>query len=86
MASEYDRIPAHMMAAMQDYVQTGYVSSDFLQAVIDNDLKAAVNTADDYNIHIIHIYVRWFYNRAPALCWGGPVMRKVWVGLRNMKP
>ena len=70
---------------MEAYVRTGSVSSDFLKAVILNDLKAAVNTADDFNVHIIHIYVRWFYNRSPALCWGSKVNYDAWCAKRGMR-
>jgi hypothetical protein len=67
-----------MMAEMVDYVNTGRVSSDFLRAVIDNDLKQAVAHADAGNMQLLHLYVMWFYNRAPAVCWGSPENRKAW--------
>ena len=78
--SQYDPIPYHMMEAMQHYVRTGDVSSDFLKAVIDNDLKQAVSHADDHNRQILWLYVTWFYNRAPMICWGNPENRKAWKG------
>jgi hypothetical protein len=67
-----------MMAQMTEYVTTGVVYSDFLTAVIDNDLKQAVTSADAGNMQLLHIYVIWFYNRAPAMCWGSPEKRKAW--------
>lgn len=81
MSSQYDIIPPHMMHAMQEYVRTGYVYSDFLRAIIDNDLKAAVSHADASNQIIIYLYVLWFYNRAPALCWGSPLNRTAWADI-----
>lgn len=78
--SQYDAIPPHMMGAMKHYVATGEVSSDFLTAVIDNDLKKAVSHADDHNKTIIYLYVMWFYNRAPMPCWGSPMNRFMWKG------
>jgi len=78
--SQYDQIPPRMLGAMIHYVATGEVSSAFLTAVIDNDLKKAVSYADDYNLPIIHLYVRWFYNRAPMQCWGSEEARKNWRG------
>jgi hypothetical protein len=79
--SQYDVIPSHMMQAMHHYVATGEVSSDFLRAVIDNNLKEAVMYADSSNVRILHIYVMWFYNRAPMNCWGSPDKRNTWPGL-----
>lgn len=81
MSSQYDLIPSHMMGAMQVYVDTGTVSSDFLKAVIENDLRAAVSYADDYNRGILWLYVMWFHNRAPALCWGSPLNRTAWADI-----
>lgn len=79
--SQYDPIPPHMMAAMKHYVATGQVSSDFLIAVIDNDLKKAVSHADDHNREILYLYVMWFYNRAPTVCWGSRENRLNWTGV-----
>lgn len=78
--SQYDAIPPHMMAAMERYVRSGEVSSDFLIAVIENNLRAAVSHADDHNRHILWIYVTWFYNRAPMACWGSEERRLAWKG------
>ena len=78
--SQYEVIPSHMMDAMKRYVATGDVSSNFLIAVIENDLKGAVSHADDYNREIIYIYVMWFYNRAPMKCWGSVQNRLEWKG------
>lgn len=78
--SQYDPIPPHMIQAMRHYVDTGEVSSDFLIAIIENNLKGAVSHADDHNKHIIYLYVMWFYNRAPMICWGSPAHRVNWRG------
>ncbi len=85
MSSQYDLIPSHMISAMQVYVDTGTVSSDFLKAVIENDLKAAVSHADDYNRTILWLYVMWFYNCAPALCWGSKLNYDAWCAKRGMR-
>ena len=77
--SQYDPIPSHMLAAMQQYVATGEVSSHFLIAVIENDLRMAVAHADDRNRTIIYLYSMWFYNRAPMQCWGSPEKRAEWI-------
>lgn len=83
MTSQYDPIPPHMMREMEEYVRTGRVYSDFLRAIIENDLKGAVSHADESNQHIIYLYVLWFFNRAPALCWGSPLNRTAWEGMKR---
>jgi hypothetical protein len=58
-----------------DHVRPG----QFLMAVICNDLRGAVNYADDENLPLIKLYVQWFYNRAPSQCSGSPSRLVEWV-------
>ena len=77
--SQYDAIPAHMMSGIQRYVSHGAPPGDFLTAIICNDLKKAVEHADDTNMTLIHLYVKYFYNRTPAPCWGSRDKMDAWV-------
>jgi len=93
---EYAVIPAHMQETIRRYVidrqpsypggitgnppQLHYV--DFLTAVICNDLRNAVGHADADNLPLIPLYVRWFYNRAPAGCHGSIAAFEAWVVVR----
>lgn len=81
MSPEYAVIPSHMMEAMNHYVRTGEVSSDFLKAVITNNLKNAIAHADDHSVAILRNYVRWFYNVAPMTSWGSPEKMADWKGI-----
>jgi hypothetical protein len=65
-------IPAYMLNSLKIYVEHGQIPGSFLQAVICNDLRAAVERADANNITILPAYVSWLYNEAPAQCWGSP--------------
>lgn len=67
---DYARIPARMQDAIRRYVVQGLIPGHFLQGVISNDLRMAVNHADDENLPMIKLYVQWFYNHAPAGCNG----------------
>lgn len=75
----YEEIPEHMREAMLAYVQTGRLTGDFLRAVVSNDLRRAVGHTDAQNLPLIPLYVRWFYNRAPAFCHGSPEAVMAWV-------
>ena len=66
----YGQIPPHMQEAIKRYVIERKAPGDFLRAVITNDLRNAVGRADDTNLPLLPIYVRWFYNRAPISCYG----------------
>ena len=71
-------IPTRMMPGIERYITSGIKPGDFLTAVIDNDLREACGRADDENLRNLPAYVYYFYNEAPALCWGSPERRKAW--------
>jgi hypothetical protein len=72
-------IPEHMLDAVAGYVDDHYPVGSFLQAVISNDLFRAVSKADDLNRDRLVNYVAFFYNYAPASCWGSPEAYASWV-------
>jgi len=63
-------IPSHMHGGIVRYYENGIPPGHFLSAVIDNDLKEAINRADDVNVNCLKAYVMWFYNQAPSGSWG----------------
>lgn len=79
----YDRIPVHMQEAIRRYVVQGLAPGHFLQGVIINDLRMAVNHADQENLPLIKLYVQWFYNRAPAPCHGSMENMLNWISERQ---
>ena len=76
-AQEYG-IPERMIPGMMRWVKLGSVPGDFLCAVIKNNLRDAIHTADDENLLLLEAYVKWFYNWAPYDCWGSTKMFKKW--------
>lgn len=75
---EYAQIPPHMQDSIRRYVVQGILPGHFLQGVITNDLRMAVNHADDTNLPLIRRYVQWFYNHAPANCHGSQQTMLQW--------
>ncbi len=73
------RIPRRMMDGIRRYVDQGIPPGDFLQAVICNDLVAAVSRADDENIRNLPAFVGYFYNEVPGPCWGSPQKMEAWI-------
>lgn len=73
------QIPSYMMEGLTDYVKRGVPPGGFLTAVICNDLKEAVGRADEDNFHNIQAYVGYFYNVAPAECWGSAERMNKWI-------
>lgn len=73
------RIREDMVDAIQGYIRHGWHPGDFLSAVIGNDLKEAVTRADDDNLRNLPAFVAYFYNEAPAACWGSPEKQREWL-------
>lgn len=84
----YAAIPARMQNAIRRYILEGIIPGSFLQAVICNNLRDAVNAADDENLPLLRRYVQWFYNIAPANCHGSKEKMLAWIefGGMNEKP
>lgn len=70
-----------MLLSMERYVEEGHPVGGFLQAVIRNDLKGAVEQADYENSHNLPAFLAWFFNEAPAMCWGRPESYEAWVAM-----
>lgn len=79
---EYEKIPERMQDALKRYVHERIQPGQFLTAVLRNDLKEAVGRADDENLPLLPLYVRWLYNVAPGCCWGSPENVKEWLAER----
>lgn len=72
-------IPDYTLRSITAYVQEGIPPSDFLEAVLTNNLKVTFMLADDSNrpaIQEIVAYCRW---QIPAVCWGSPENVAAWV-------
>lgn len=76
---QYSLIPEHMQAALKRYVVDRIRPGSFLSAVISNDLFNTFRSADEVNVKLVPLYVRWFVNIAPAACWGNPDRLTAWV-------
>ena len=72
-------VPEYMRDGLEYYIQLGLNPGDFLTAVIINDLKGAVQAADEINIGNIPAYVNYLYNHAPVGCWGSVQHYEAWV-------
>ena len=72
-------IPSYMMPGLQRYIEEHIAPGDFLKAVICNDLKKAVELADDENLANLAAYVGFLYNETPGPCWGSPEKYKKWL-------
>jgi hypothetical protein len=72
------QISPFMLEKVKGYVDRGNPVGGFLRAVICNDLKEAVGSADAENLANLPAFVSYFYNEAPAVCWGSEDMMNAW--------
>jgi len=78
-------IPERMMGGLKRFIDSGDIPCGFLCAVLENDLKDAVNRADDANLAILPAYSFFLYNDAPADCYGSPAKVAAWAKLGGLK-
>jgi len=64
---------------IDNYIENGIPTGDFLRAVINNDLREACGRADDHNMWIIPVIVAYLYNECPAGCWGRSDSWERWI-------
>ena len=72
-----------MVGPVKLYILKGFPPGSFLTAVLCNDLREAFACADDENAAAMRDWVRFFYNCAPAGCWGSPDRFQAWMAARR---
>lgn len=72
-----------MFYSLRGYVEHHVPVGSFLTAVICNDLKQAVQQADDVNLVNIPAFVEYLYNHAPSECWGSKEKHNNWLSSRE---
>lgn len=73
-------------AELDRFIFNRIPTGSFLEAVISNNLKEAVGRADEHNMPLLHLYVKYLYNEAPASCWGSPEKYEYWIAGRYEQP
>lgn len=73
------KISNRMMWQIREYVDNRQMPGGFLYAVVRNDLLGAVTVADYENLTNLPAFVAYFYNHAPAGCWGDAKRVSEWL-------
>jgi hypothetical protein len=77
-------IPTDMLVSLNLYVSARQPPGGFLTAVLCNNLKAAVLSADPMNLKVLPAFVAYCYNEIPSICWGSSKKVDDWIaGLDN---
>lgn len=72
-------VPHHMHPHLIRYVEDHHHVGGFLAALLSNDLRRAVQIADNANILALPAYVRWLWEYAPGSCWGSREAVRAWI-------
>ena len=77
---DYNRIPEHMRASMQRYVEHGAPTGDFLFAILTNNFMETFARADEKNTKAMHDWAKFIYNELPSQCHGSIEKVLAWHG------
>jgi hypothetical protein len=72
-------VPDHLIPGLVCYVVQKRPTGSFLQCVLENDLKGAIERADDESVFALKKIVVFLYNYAPSGCWGSPKKVEAWL-------
>lgn len=78
----YDKLPnQNLRDSVKEYIERGRPlgHDSFLCNLVRNDLKGTCRKADDVNQRLLFELVSWFWNHAPAGCWGSASNYCSWV-------
>lgn len=63
-------LPEWTHSELLDYIHRGQFCGSFLEAILSNDLREAVNRCMQHEMDSIPRFVIFLTNYAPAGCWG----------------
>jgi len=76
-------IPPAVFAGLQRYIKNGILPGGFLTAVLQNDLIASFERADQHSKAAMEDIVTYMYNYIPMAAWGSPERVRDWSELKR---
>ena len=71
-------IPGNLLPGLQRWRDLRVRPGSFLCAVLENDLRKAVQSADPVSYGALRAIVEWCWNELPADAWGSPEKMDAW--------
>jgi hypothetical protein len=90
MKRDYSRIPRHTLKTLEAWIATGRHLDDdneadaFCEAVVMNDLEAAIAHADEANFEALPQILLWLRHNAPLGSYGSPAALTTWPRIARM--
>lgn len=63
-------VPEHILPGIARYLSRGIIPGSFLEAMLTNDLRGVMQTADDINAKHLPAIWSFLYNNIPSSAWG----------------
>ena len=81
--NHYHMIPELTLDSIKRYIESGIPTGSFLEAVLCNDLAAAVARADQWNLSALPAIVGYLYSECPRECWGSLETVNAWIAMHR---
>lgn len=75
----YHKLPIHMQAIVEDYIEKGIIPDDFTRACLENKLVESFSLADEINMEHMKDWANWLYNDCPMMARGSKQMVDNWI-------
>lgn len=75
-------VPTHLLEGLRRYADGRVPTGGFLRAVLENNLKEAVQAADIESQRSLCAVVAYCYNSIPSASWGSPEKVNEWLAGR----
>ena len=72
-------VPERVIDSLDLYLRGGITPGGFLTAVLENNLKEAVNLADTSNLLLLPAIVRYVHRHVPSEAWGSQSIVERWL-------
>jgi hypothetical protein len=76
-------IPRAIKQQIDDYIDYGVLPSDFLSAMLCNNIRLAVAHADDFNKSALFDIVIYLENFMPNMAWGSAERVEKWLAFHR---
>lgn len=74
-------IPEHLRDGIETYIEKGRETGGFLMALLENDLRRAIGSADPTSLAGLPALVRYLNTHAPSIAWGSVANVQAWMAL-----
>lgn len=80
------KVPEHLQHGIIAYIVDGITPGAFVTAIVCNDLRRTFQSAAENSVKHIEAIVAFFYQKAPAGCWGDVESMVRWQRERARSP